>query len=733
MENNSDVLFYANNVDKHLDKLGKKALRLCAIPSFFTYHLIISCLPLLTSAPVSENWICHFLSLPFISRRTLRTGSEEIEYYLIHQIVKDSIPLSMFDYKIYGPILEQYFDKMCINAPHAQMDKYFYEKLLCELKMEECEPWKKAYQASMETNRRQECNKLLMLFQSSVTDGTKDWYIYYSLVNQYVNEVSLSELIPKVEAVLFAADLNNSEYIYYLRLFLGVLYDTIGRWQDAKDQYEKVVVATQESQPTSQNILAVTYVNLTMVCCHLSEFDSSGNYAKLAYRHISCINLGGQVAAYKATAFCAQKKYLWNKAYELYQVALQSVQLLQQQTSQQVSQVYHSFHPCPIYCSDVVGIYNRLGEILLLKGYLAEALEYHQKELRIQRLLENRTGIGWATYNIGKTEYLLGDTVSAKDMLTSSILNFRNSENERNQAYPLGELSYVFQYIGELENSFQCLQESVEILLNSEDIEKCLFYFNHLGRICQSQGFLSYAAQIFRLCIQYYQAHSKTDHIGWAYNNYARNFMFSGNYIKAEKYFERAREIFQERTDERGAAYVCNNIAELFAKTDRTLEAEKLFQESLLKKKAMGDRHAICYTHRELGELYLLLGQLEEAEKNLTIADQLCRAGNYRMLEGDINVSFGKLRQQQKSYECAFKCFELAFTNYNKQNFLTRMINCCYLEGSLAEQIGELELAAIKRQTAERIHEKKRKEECFMIDSTETLMEKIKDFIAVDR
>lgn len=731
MGSDREFMFH-NLINEQIDEMGKRLLRLCSIPSFFTHDLVVSCLSALSTDPVCDAWIHHFLSLPFISKRTSGTGDSKMEYYMIHQLVREAIPLSAQDYRTYGSILEQYFDEMCTNAS-PYMEKFFYEKLHCELMMGEFEPWRQTYQAAMEMNRLQECNKLISLLRASKRKIPGNWYCYYRLVNRYINSEPTQEILSDLEALLRAAKSTECEYICYLRLFLGVLYDTVGRWQDAQSLYTEVLGTPQDRMPVNQDILPAAYVSLTTVNCHLNDFSRLTSDADSMLASIDHMNLGLKIAAYKAAGLWSQKVYQWDQTYEMYKYALQNMERLQHSASLPLAQVYRSYRPCPLYRSDEVGIYNRLGEILLLKGDFHSALEYHQKELRAQKLSQNKVGIAWAAYNIGRTQYLLGDTAAAKDMFYESIRIFNGTENKMKCAYPLGELSYVFQYVGQPERSFQCLEESVNMLLRSEDIEKCLFYFNHLGRICQAQGFLSFAARIFELCLQYYKSRSKTDNIGWVYNNYARNYMFSGDYLNAEIYFRCAQEIFTQRYDKRGLAYVCNNIAELSVKISRTLEAEELFKKSLSMKEAMGDQHAVCYTYRELGELYLFLNDLEKAEANLAKADKLCRQANYLMLQGDIDLSYGKLMRQKKRYKSAMEHFEHAAANYNKQNFLTRMINCFQIESEAAEQAADQSLSHKLRRAMANIERRRKEEEFLMMDRIKPLMQRIETFIAINR
>ncbi len=92
------------------------------------------------------------------------------------------------------------------------MDKYLYGKLNCELKMEDCEPWEKAYQAAMETDRRQECNDLFDAFQSAPCyscDPSPLCSSSYAFCLALVNAIrTLPGLIPSSSPISFV-DISN--------------------------------------------------------------------------------------------------------------------------------------------------------------------------------------------------------------------------------------------------------------------------------------------------------------------------------------------------------------------------------------------------------------------------------------------------------------------------------------------------------------------------------------------
>lgn len=717
-------------IDAQLDDLGKKILRFCSIPSFFTRHLMQLCLPKLCSEEISESYINCFLSLPFILKRNTRIGNNNFEYFTIHSLAKQAFSLSTQEYKMYGTVLVEYFDAICATSPISLSEKYFFEKLLCELKMGHQTTWRDAYQAAMELNRLQECDKLMELLRVSNEDGLGEWNPYYEFVNRYINGESAKILIPEIEELLSTAKIKNTECVCYFQNLLAVLYDIMGRWHDAKSIYLHILDAFQPDRIAVQEILLTAHLGLTTVCCRLNDLNTAGKYMNRIFSPTSRTNLGMQIAAYRAAGLYANKSCRWEYAYEVYQKALSLMKEQQAHGAHGLVQIYTEYRPCPVYRPDEIGIYSRLGEILLLQGKFQSSLEYHQKELQAQQIAKNETGIAWAKYNIGRLQYLSGNTSSSQKMFQDSISRFQQTDNEKNCAYPLGELSYAYQYDGKPELSLVCLEKSTNILSQSEDFEQCFFYFSHLGRICQAQGFLDFAKQVFELCLSYYEMHPTLSNYGWLLNNYARNFMYSNDYQRAEDFFQRALECFTRTNNKRGTAYLYNNFAELYVKTGKVPEAQELFCQSLSMKQEMGDLHAICYTHRELGELYLYLCELGKARYHLEKAEEIGFEGNYIMLQGDIMLSWGKLMEYQGKYSEAMKCFKVALENYEHQNFLSRKVNCCQKECALAEKVSDIQLYSALCDTITEAIVRKRHEELLMLDKIGPLMKRIKDLIS---
>ena len=713
---------------EQLDGFKKRLLQLCSIPSFFTRDLVVSCLPAICiesdCISYTNKDIDDFLSLPFISRRTTHSGTQEIEYYMIHQLVKDIVTLSSEEWGLYCSALIDYFDTMCLTALPPLHEKYFYEKLLCEVKINKLSSWRSAYHAAVEMNRIQECNKLYGLL--GYLDKSSDWYVYYSFVNQYVNKEPVQSLLPKLMYELETVKFSDKECILYLQILIGVFYDIIGQWDNSLRLYQYIETQLSVNNPVENDIMDIIHINLATVCCRKNDLDTAKRSIAYIERVINNLDLGIQIAAFRAIGFFAKRSYDWELAKKMYQQALALLAEQQRIAVCDLSELYKAYRPFPLYRSDEIGIYNCLGEILLAQGDFQHALQYHQKELQAQYIAKDETGIAWAEFNLGKTQYLAGDSETACETLFDSMHQFSKTANKANRAYPLGELSCVLKYLGKPNLSFQYLEESINILSQSKDIRGCLNYLRSLGIVGQAQGFLMFAGQIFELCLRYNKMHGK----GWTLNSYARNSMFLGDYRSAEENYLRARDMFIQNFDKRGLSYVYNNMAELYVKMGNTTTASELFNQSLSMKVEMGDQHAICYTYRELGELFLRQNEFEQAFSNLDKADRICRERKYVMLQGDIALSYGKLMMNKEKYEDALAFFEEALANYQQQNYYSRIIYCCNMMKGLpnvtSNTCQNLSLNSILSNTMKR----KDEEELLMMNRIKPLIKRVEDLIA---
>jgi len=726
---NEQVNILSALISEHLDRSGKTMLQLCLVPSFFTLDLLFYCLPRLSDEPISKKNIESFLSLPFV----LCSSSAETDkiFYTIHDRVHDSILLTPQEYKRNGLILIEYFDKASSYENEVLAKKYFYEKIFCEVEIGQLYSWQCTYQAALETQQITECDQLMMYLESANKRSVynlSEWTTYYSFENRYIHRERTSVILADFNVFFskhFFKIRNEIELLCNCYVLQGVLYWSLCEWEKS---YELLKEALKLCEKFSLNIAYTTVCNnIAAVFCSQNKFDKAERYCALAEQHPIEGNPNLKVALLRIEGLIAKKKYKWVQAHEKYNLALYIMEQQQKRNCRPLNLSTATYHPCPVFITDEVGIYNRLGEILLLQGLFSNALEAHTKEKEVQLTLKDNIGLAWSEYNIGKPLYLIGDTFEAKKSLESSINLFLSAGSIANIAYPLGEISYVFQYNGQPDHSFEVLKKSIEILLKYRNYDRCITCFNNLGRICQSQGFLRFAEHVFFLCLKCNEKLSATR--GWILNNLARNFMYLKNYKDAETCFDAAARNFERFYDKRGLIYVCNNKAELFAKTGQRDLARELFFKSLSEKKALGDQHAICYTYREIGELEISEGRFVEAEKALQDALDLCTAGCYTMLEGDIHLSRGKLLLETQEFEGALECFEAALSNYNKQNYFTRIANCFKLEMKLAEQVGNKNLYSNAEQGVLQTERKLFSEEKSMLKQLTPLIEQIRQMI----
>lgn len=254
---------------------------------------------------------------------------------------------------------------------------------------------------------------------------------------------------------------------------------------------------------------------------------------------------------------------------------------------------------------------------------------------------------------------------------------------------------------------------------------QAILYFNHLGRLYQSQGFLSISDTIFKRCICYFEKQNNSENIGWIYNNLARNYMYIKEYDLAAHFFNKAKNAFQKTKNLRGLIYVLNNIGELYIKLARFSEAKSLLKVSLKYKRQMGDQHAICYTLRELGELYIKQGNLSFAKKCLDEAIFICDKYCFNMLLGEIYISFAKLYGLTNNETNETLYYEKAANIYKNQNFISRLINCYNLQLNTNKYQNNKKLYLMKKLEIQLIQIKHTKHTQIIVEQLNDVFKKI--------
>lgn len=684
-------------IEHTYDNSTRELLAICSIPSLFTKDLIEFYFSYTEKISLYniEDEIKSFLSQPFLIKRKFKTKMGIVEAFAIHDSLKKIILSSSSNVVQYAYILIDYYNCASDYGISKLKNLYLSDKGSCEMITGNICGWRKCIQAAIENNLVEECNKLILTYRDSLVLLKEYkffevlWLEYYKLVCGYLENTSYDTLKFKISSLLnsiLQKDFAASELKVFLYDLLGMVQLNNNCLEQAFNSFKNALNLCLQSNINNANITGTIYLNIIAVCIKLSNLNQVKQYVKQIQLDINKYDEELKINAYKILGLYKRHIFNFNEALNDYYVA-KNLLLKKQKSLKNYQNSNREIEIKPIYYVDEHSIYDSIGEIFVHQGKHQKAINIYRHALKSQILSQNYSGIAWSKYNIGRIEYLLGNIDSSFSFFNQSLYEFRKINQEYNCAYIYGEQSYVYQYLGITRNSINSLEKSIDIFLEYNMYPQAILYFNHLGRLYQSQGFLEISDKILNVCMNYLGKPGNSENIGWLYNNLARNYMYSEQYDMANFFFVKAKKAFEKSQNLRGLIYVINNIAELYVKLNRFSEAKALFKISLRYKKNMGDQHAICYTLRELGEFYLKKGNIVAAKSHLNESLEICEKYGFKMLLGEIYISFAKLYglEHDEIKENAF--YNKAANVYKSQNFISRLINCHNLQlGSLLYQ-----------------------------------------------
>ena len=646
-----------------------------AFPNIITMDMLIWCFKENT-----ENKINSILQ-KFILRGiiVLNNSNQNNIFYIMHDLFRKEIKseVEISDYKEICNILINYYTYYLKNSNNLFFkEKFFFDKLYYQLVIGDIKDWRCTYQSAMDNGDSFECSNLLKIFQDATheiiieKENSIDWYNYYFLLNQYLeknNEINFEKEYD------YPKNIDNELYVYWHN-FIALYYNRKGNYSKA------LLLLTEALNKTNNNIekYAIQY-NICIVRINLQQYEQANEQFKI----IEQINPYDSSYLYESIKFNYLNAVIERNLFHLdlslnkLQDVLDLTSLYQEHLISNDSTLFDQKVPSPVYISLDRDIYNYIGDISQIQGKFADAINNYKLALKSKNIYEDIIGMAWAYNDLGKMYYLIGNSKEAETNLKLSKKYFSKSNNVRLEAYPLKELSFVYQYNGKLEQSISLIKKSITLFGEAGKNNDIIDAINTLGRLYQSRGLLKVSEKIFLFCYNYFESNHLSKNIyGWILNNLARNYLYSNNFDSALLYFQKSLEVFNSIGDKRGHAYVINNMAETFVKLGCFNTAQKLFEDSYEEKLSMGDNHGLCYSLREFAEIFIKQSELKSAKIKLDMAKKYCEKGNYLMLLGDILLSYGNYYLVIDNEDMALECYENALINYNSQNFYSRAINC---------------------------------------------------------
>jgi len=146
--------------------------------------------------------------------------------------------------------------------------------------------------------------------------------------------------------------------------------------------------------------------------------------------------------------------------------------------------------------ADAARTASLLGFILEEFGEVDRARELYQRSLATSRQVDDRTGIGAATYNLGSLAFEQGDYATARALYTESLALFRALDAPRDVALALMGLGATFFATGDAASARPLYQESLALFRATGYTQRVARLLHHLGLLAEAEGDWAEAAAL---------------------------------------------------------------------------------------------------------------------------------------------------------------------------------------------------------------------------------------------
>lgn len=342
----------------------------------------------------------------------------------------------------------------------------------------------------------------------------------------------------------------------------GDVYSSIGKHQEAKEQYENVLRICLTTYGELHAYTAQIYQKLGSVYNHTGRYSQAKDlYEKALVIHTSIYGAENTTVArlynHLGSVYYITGKY--NEAKRLHENAL----VIKIKT-------HGEEHP------DVADSYSQLGAVLHSIGEFKKAKELHDKALMIRKRVygEVHTAITQSYSDLGAISCSTGEFNTSKDLYEKALVIRRNMYGEEHAAVAT--------------------------------------IYNNLGQVYLNNGELKQAKERFEKALTIMKKIFGEEHPSEAavYSNLGSVYSRMKQYNQAKEHHEKALMI-QKRTKlvekNEDVAKICRNLARVYVSTGELHKAKEFYEKAMdIAKRTCGEKHPL------LAEIYQGLEQLHQ-------------------------------------------------------------------------------------------------------------------------
>jgi tetratricopeptide (TPR) repeat protein len=258
---------------------------------------------------------------------------------------------------------------------------------------------------------------------------------------------------------------------------------------------------------------------------------------------------------------------------------------------------------------------NNIGYIYQQKGNYDLALEYYNKNLKIQEETNDKKGMALTLNNIGYIYSARGNIKDALDFFNKSLVLQTELKNQKGIALNLNNIAFVFKGQGDTPRALDNFWKSFKIREQIGDKQGMAQSLNNISSIYFDLKEYDKALEMHEKSLAIRLEIGDKNGMAYSLNNIGAVYQQKKDYNKAAKYFEESLAIRIEIGDKKGMAYSYNCLGYLCQDLGKHSEALNYFNKSLLLREELNDLQGKAITLVNLGKIYLAQGKTAIALK----------------------------------------------------------------------------------------------------------------------
>ena len=287
----------------------------------------------------------------------------------------------------------------------------------------------------------------------------------------------------------------------------------------------------------------------------------------------------------------------------------------------------HSFYnkSMAIGFNNAAYLVNQLGEP-------QKALEYYQKELKINLEEKDKETIADSYNNIGVMYDNKGDIPKTLDYYFKSLTMHTEIGNKQGMALLLNNIGSVFKTQKDYPKALENYNKSLKLKEEIGDKKGIAISYNNIGFIYKTQA------------LELKEKHAE----GW-----------DSLLKKAVSYYQKSLKMREELGDKRAIANILNNIGVIYDDADDLDKALQYYSKALKLRQEISNKQGICSSLNAVGGIYRKQGHYSIAEQNTLQSLALAREIGYPKEISDAAETLFQIYRDQNNGMKALEYYRL--------------------------------------------------------------------------